>query len=119
MLTLNLTQLLLLGILCASIHWLIARAEITRGFWSRIDGLLGKLLACPACSGFWLGLGLGSLGVAPVEPHVFGRPDSFPFVAGQVLLTGILGVFVTPVFEAVLLWGLVVTRMDGDDPTKP
>lgn len=108
---LDLNQLALLGILAASIHWIVARSKIAEPFWSlrwwpkRLPGstFVADLLACAACSGFWLGLGLCFLGVRPIE-------------AGSVWISvpvaGLAGVLVTPVVEAVLLWGLSSTRID-------
>lgn len=99
-------QLVLLGILTASIHWIAARASITKFFWSlnwwpeRGWGSVAKsyvadLLACAACSGFWAGLGLGIAGVRPIGSGWL-----------SVLGSGLAGVLVTPVVEGILLWGL-------------
>jgi len=89
-------QLIALGLGTTALHWLIARAYILRWFWSRAHGMLARLLACAACSGFWLGLGLGAAGLRPVQAH--------PAIA--ILAAGVLGVVLTPIFEAVMLWGL-------------
>ncbi len=108
----DLPSLLLLGILSASIHWLLARAHATAWFWSRLSGWPAVLVACPSCSGFWIGLGLGGLGVTPVET-----------VAGPVgrlaaiIISAILAMFLTPVFQAVMLWGLEKTAIGGEAPT--
>jgi hypothetical protein len=99
----NFDSLVLLGLLGSSIHWIVARSHIMRPFWGspRLPMFLRNLLACAACSGFWLGLGLGSLGVRPASSGLAG-----------VLLSGLLGVFVVPVFEGALLWGLQSTHLD-------
>jgi hypothetical protein len=105
-------QLVLLGILAASIHWIVARASITKAFWSLNwwtergwlsvpKSFVADLLACAACSGWWIGLGLGLAGV---------RPIGSGFLA--VMCSGLAGVLVTPVFEGALLWGLEKTRLD-------
>ncbi len=105
--TLDLHQLLLLGLLSTSVHWLVARSSIAEPLWSRARGRLGDLLRCPACSGWWLGLGLGALGVTPVvSPH--------RWVA--ILVAGLLAIVVTPVFEAVLLFGLQHSAITADEP---
>lgn len=96
MLTLDLEQLTIFGLLLASIHWLVARAEITRWFWSRVPGPIDALLRCPACSGFWLGAGLSPI-VHPISGSAWPQ---------HLVLSCLLGTFVTPVFEAVMLWGL-------------
>jgi hypothetical protein len=110
----DLNQLAALGLLSAAIHWIVARAKITKWFWSLnwwpapgsiTSGLIKEffagLLACAACSGFWIGLGLGLAGVQPLGHGVIG-----------VLSSGLLGVVATPVVEGLLLWGLQTTKMD-------
>ena len=116
--SLDLSQLLLFSVLTSSLHWLIARSEIAKPFWSRTSGWLGKLLACAGCSGFWLGAVLGGTEVAsPVTLYV--AHVLYVDVALRALVHGVLGVFVTPVFESVLLWGLQNSAVDlgdaGDD----
>lgn len=95
--TIDLSQLVLLGVLCAATHWLVARSEIARPLWSRATGWLGKLLACAGCSGFWLGSAAWSLGV---------RVTPLDARHGGLAISMILGTFITPVFEGLLLWGL-------------
>ena len=112
--TLNLEQLALLGLITAAAHWIIGRSEIARPFWSRVTGWPGKLLACPACSGFWLGLGLAGLGV---------RPVAHGSRAVEVLAAGVLATIVAPVFQAVMLWGLrssaIPIEPTGAEPEAP
>jgi hypothetical protein len=102
----DLNQLVALGVLAASVHWIVARASVTRFFWSLAwwpergwlsvaKSFVADLLACAACSGFWIGLGLGLAGVRPVGSGWL-----------SVLASGLVGVLTTPVFEGVLLWGL-------------
>jgi len=95
-------RLILLGILSSSLHWLIARAGITKFWWSRIKGFGAKLLECPACSGFWIGLGFGMLGI--------GLPLFERFWL-NVLGNGFVCLFLTPVFEGFLLWGLSLSAI--------
>lgn len=103
--TVDFPQLFIFGVLCAVLHWLAGRAEITKPLWSRAPGPLDRALRCPACSGFWLGLGLGLLGLRPVLiGHAF----------TDVLLTGLLGIFATPIFETGFLFALQRSRIDGD-----
>jgi hypothetical protein len=96
-------DLLVLGLLTASTHWLVARSEIARPLWSRARGWLAKLLACAGCSGWWLGLGYGALGLRPVSHGWRG-----------ILVAGILGTILTPIFEALLIWGLDETAISVD-----
>lgn len=105
---LNVTWLLLLGLLTSTTHWLLARAEISRPFWSRLYGGFDKLARCAGCSGFWLGLGAGALGLQPVT-FVLAAPTAADKLAATLLgafLSGVLAVWLTPVFESALLWGL-------------
>lgn len=108
--TLDLQQLLLFGILAAAAHWLVARSEIMRWLWSRARGRAAKLLACPSCSGFWLGLGFGAYGLRPAL-------SGNRYV--DVVVAAAIGVFVTPVFEAVLLWGLERAAIAEADEAEP
>lgn len=103
--TVDLPQLLVFGLLSASIHWLIARSEIARPLWSHASGRLGELLRCPACSGAWIGTGLVAAGLRPLGTGV---------IAG--FLSAALAMILTPIFESVLLWGLVNSAIDEDEP---
>lgn len=107
---LNLQQLALLGVVTSGTHWLVARAEITRFAWSRARGRLARLLACAGCSGWWLGLGARLCGLHVVDG--LGTVES-------LLLHGVVGVWITPVFEAALLWGLERTAIPLDDAAGP
>jgi hypothetical protein len=105
-------QLFLLGVFSASIHWLIARSLIAKPLWSRARGVLAELLACPSCSGFWIGLGLAAIGL-----HVFDESEPLGF---QIAAGGLLGIALTPVMQAVILWGLERTAIQTDvEPTDP
>ena len=102
--TVDLPQLVVLGLLTASTHWLIARSEVARPLWSRATGWIGVLLRCPSCSGWWLGLGFGAMGLRPVGNGFF-----------SWFLTGILATILTPIFESILLWGLANSAIE-DEP---
>jgi hypothetical protein len=116
--TMDVSQLVLFGIFCSAIHWLIARSEIARPFWSRADGWLGRLLACAGCSGFWIGAVIGGAGLtAPLALDV--APILGVDIALRALAHAVLGVFVTPVFESVLLWGLHESAIVVDEPAEP
>ena len=121
--TLDLTQLFLLGLLTSTTHWLIARSEIAKPLWSRAHGWLGKLLACAGCSGFWLG---GLFGGSGAAMPVLSTGDLVVDVFAQTTFGALFGVFLTPVFEAVLLWGLresaiaaVGDVVDEEDTVEP
>lgn len=112
MLTLDTKQAVMLGLLCAASHWLIARSEAMRWFWGRMHGMPDRLLRCAACSGWWLAMIFQALGVQPFS----GWPPA------TFICTNLLALFLTPVFEGMLLWGLDASSMpapDEDPPTKP
>lgn len=103
--TLDISQLVLFGVFCSSLHWLIGRSEIAKPLWSRATGWFAALLACAGCSGFWIGGILGGAGfVLPVTFNI--APGLYFEIFLRALWHGVLGVFVTPVFEGILLWGL-------------
>jgi hypothetical protein len=107
---LNVAHLALLGFLASALHWLFARSHVMEWFWSRATGRLAQLLACPACSGWWLGLGLGVAGIEPVTTKL---------TVLNVAITGLLGLWLTPVFEAVLLWGLNASHIEQGEAPAP
>jgi hypothetical protein len=108
--TVDPAQLLVLGLMTAALHWLIARSAISKPLWSRARGWRDGLLRCPACSGWWLGLGLGVAGVRPLVIH-----DR----VASTLASAVLGTILTPIFEAVLLWGLEVSAIDEREKSPP
>lgn len=101
--TLDVTQLLLLGLTTSTTHWIVARASITQPLWSRARGKLAELLACPACSGFWLGAGAWLCGIQPLGGSLVALPANM-----------LLGAWTTPVFQAILLWSLRETAIELD-----
>lgn len=115
--SLNFQHVIILAILSAVLHWIFTRAEITRPLWSKLPPFLDKLARCPACSGYWIGWALGLAGVSPV--------DGFSWPASAAL-TALFAVFLTPVTEAIMLWGLEHSAIedsgeadDADNATPP
>ncbi len=97
------TSLVLFALLCTSVYYLLARAEITRWFWQPLDGVrgIGALLRCPACSGFWLGLGASF--VVPVTDHV----DHWWLICLAVAFEhALLGMVCTAIGWGAMKWGL-------------
>jgi hypothetical protein len=107
-------QLLLLGLLTAPFHWIIARSEIAKPLWSRLTGWPAKLLACPACSGFWLGLALAVGGVRPVD--ITWPVGHQAVLTAEILAAGVLATLVTPVMQAVMLLGLHYSAVPVPEP---
>lgn len=99
--TLDVRQLVILGLLSASLHWIVGRSKLAQPLWSRARGWFGALLSCPACSGFWLGLGLGAAGARPVGGLSHRWHD-----AAAITVAGLLAVVITPMVEAVFLLAL-------------
>jgi hypothetical protein len=119
--TLNFHQLALLALLGTAIHWIVARSSIMKWFWDlrwwssncneygeRLpSGLLRQtfsdLLACTACLGWWLGLGLGVVGLRPLHLGPWWL---------DILGSGLAATVTVPILEGALLWGLQATRID-------
>ena len=97
-------QVALLGLMSAGLHWLVARSTIARPLWSRARGKLAELLACPACSGWWIGIGLWVAGIRPV--CFDWMCTAWLHAIACIAVNALLGLVLTPVVEAVLLWGL-------------
>ncbi len=110
MIYLSIDHLVLVGLLCAATHWIVARSEIMRWFWSRTTGMFASLLECPACSGFWIGLSLGAAGLRPVA-------GLHPIL--ETIVTGVLALYLTPIFEGLLVWGLRESAMTVEEEAPP
>lgn len=103
--TVDLSDLVLLGLLSTGLHWLIARSKVMEPLWSRARGRVAELLACPACSGWWIGGALWLANVRPVSMCDLQGPEVL--IGGvNMLATATLALVLTPIFESVLLWGL-------------
>lgn len=108
--TVDLHQLVFLGLLTSSIHWIGARSEIARPLWSRYPRWLQKLSRCAACSGWWLGLLASMVGVHAVAAH---------YRVVEIVAGGLAGVFVTPIFEGAMMWGLRESAIEEEHPEQP
>jgi hypothetical protein len=104
--TIALDQLVVLGLLTASMHWLVARSTIAKPLWSRARGPLAELLKCAGCTGWWLGLGCGFAGLRPIVAH---------YQVVSIVVAGVLGAILTPIFEGVMVWGLLQSTIDESD----
>lgn len=108
MISVRFDVLLIFSVLATALHWTVARAEITAPLWSRAHGWLGALLRCPACSGFWLGLGLYTCRVRPITFEAFGWGP-------EMAMHGFLGLFVTPILEALFVTTLAIAAIPDAD----
>ena len=56
------TGITIYPLLTTAAFYLLAQAHLTSFLWSRYPPTLDKFMGCPACTGFWYGLGCGALG---------------------------------------------------------
>ena len=54
------TTALLYVTLSTALYYLAARAKVTEWLWSRYPPWLESFLLCPACVGYWIGIGLAA-----------------------------------------------------------
>lgn len=54
--------IVLYPLLCTAAFYLLAQAKLTHFLWERYPPALDEFMSCPACTGFWYGLGCGFLG---------------------------------------------------------
>lgn len=104
--------LLIFGLYCTGVYYLLARARITRWLWSRLDSVpaVGELLRCPACAGFWIGLGM-SHAYAPMDHWCWGYAPCALFAVH----CGVLGMVLTAVIFGLMRWGLNVAAVEESD----
>lgn len=93
-------SLLLLWLLSTTFYYLGARAAITRFLWDRYPPHLASFMDCPACSGFWYGLILGS-------SFVFaGRDLPLDLTTDplSIFVCGLMSIVLTPIGAAILTY---------------
>lgn len=112
------TIAILYGTLTAFAYYIGARAKITEWLWSRYPAWLDYWMVCPACIGFWYGLGCGFLG-AYYDWPLFGLdPDHWL----TVLIAGAIGTVWTPIiaYAHTKAWTeLSVTVEPVETPANP
>ena len=96
-------------IVATGIHWLLARSQVFSWFWRLhwvpkgfLRETFDSLLRCPACSGWWIGFGLGLGGHQPIRT---GHPVVDVALAGLACLVGL------PIGEALLVTALHYTHV--------
>lgn len=104
-------QLFIFAVVATACYYLIARAEATRWFWGALDGtLLGSMLRCPACTGFWIGLCLSH--IIPTNGHLHGNLFDW-----SCLITALRHALYGMVLTAIT-WALMKLALDyGSVPT--
>ena len=105
-------KLIAFSLICAACYYLLARAEVTRMFWGALDGtLLGKMLRCPACTGFWIGLCLSH--VIPTNGHLHGNVFDW-----SCLITALRHAAYGMVLTAIT-WALMKVALDYGSAPEP
>jgi hypothetical protein len=106
------TDILLLGILGAAVHFLGYRAEATRWLWSRYPKPIDKLMRCAACSGFWAGGALGALYQFRGQPALGLNPGDWLVLPACALVTMVAA----PPVAWLQIYTL--TALGGDDASE-
>ena len=107
---------ILYALVSTALYYIIGRAGITRPIWSRYPKWLDKLVSCAACSGFWIGLGVGAAGAWAGRPY-FDIPGRSPLA---VLVAGLVAMVTTPVLYWLLETAVIATLLQPDDgPSSP
>lgn len=104
------------GIVCTTLYYLLARAEITKPIWSRYRGWLDRLARCPACSGFWIGWLVGGC-----LPYIVGVPWQGGVLRAGCFTVGcgLAGLFTTAIGMALLKAALLYGAVPPDEAPPP
>ena len=94
-----LTTLILYATIASAVYYLLARAEITRFFWSRYPAPVEKFITCAACSGAWLWLGCAAINDKLLHLPFLGVLD--PGLWHTYVITALFGIVWTPIAAAV------------------
>lgn len=100
-------RLLELGIFLAALQYLLGEASIFDRPRNALPAILQQLLRCPACCGFWLGLGAGWLGVTPWLGR-WGIP-----------LTGLAAIAIVPTVRGLMALGWAASQPPHDHHDEP
>lgn len=95
------------ALLSTSLFYLGSRALITRFLWSRYPRWLATFMDCPACVGFWWGLGLSlALGDGhELDGLISDHVNSYDFLRGchnTSLLIGLISIVTTPIVAGIM-----------------
>lgn len=95
----SVTSLILFVLLCTGLYYLVARAKASRWFWGRFgdESLVGRLLACPACSGTWIGAGVSAW--HPLAPRAYA---TWLGLLDHLLVHAICGAVLTAIGWAIM-----------------
>lgn len=102
-----LVRLAELAIFASAIQYLLGEASIFDRPRSKLPAILQQLLRCPACCGFWLGLGAGALGLSP-----WGGRWGIP-------LTGLAAIAIVPTVRGLMALGWAASQPDHDHDHEP
>jgi len=87
-------SLILYPILCVTLYYLFARAEITRFLWKRYPKWIDHWALCPACSGTWYGAAVAGFFGWYLDWPFLGLPGRFWLTP---IVVGLCSTFWTPV----------------------
>ncbi len=99
-------DLLQYALLVTGIQYLLGEAEILNLPRNLLPNFLWKLVRCPACCGFWLGVGSAAFGYAPV-------PSPSPIA--RCLLGGVITLVLTSVGRSLMNVGWVLGDHDAPE----
>lgn len=93
------------------LHYLLARAMITRALWSKYPPWLDTWTSCAACSGSWL------TGFAALTLGIYRNWTFFDIAATNpisIILAIIWGMYWVPVLAHLHCWCMNALYSDGD-----
>jgi hypothetical protein len=101
-----------LGIVGAAFHYITYRAMVTKWLWSRYPSWLDALMSCAACSGFWIGGGLGLLARARGYGLLGMEPSDWLLLPAAAAVTMVLA----PITASIQISAL--TALSEDDAAE-
>jgi len=112
-------------LITTALYYLGIQAKITHFLWERYPPALEEFMACPACTGFWWGVGCAGLGYWQGWDFLCLASDNwlvFPLI-------GLCSIIWTPLLSRIHTMSMIyadpeapiqatnVTPLFGDDPT--
>ncbi len=94
--------MILYALLTTALYYLGCRARVTHFLWSRYPRWLDDLTICPACSGYWYGLGVGLLGAWLELPFLGLEPRHL----ATPVLVGFASIAWTPILAAAHVYAI-------------
>ena len=102
-------KLLELAIFLSAIQYLLGEAAIFDRVRGKLPETLRYLLRCPACCGFWLGVGAGWVGFGP-----WARLESWGGVAAGAAAAGVAAIVIVPMTRGLMALGWAAAQPPHD-----